>query len=64
MLTLQAQRCHRSEREILVIFRVEEALEVRDSRITHEFVDPIQCIANGQLHISVPKEVTVDVDIL
>jgi hypothetical protein len=35
-----------------VIFRVENSMNIDECRIAYEFVDPIQCVADGWLHIS------------
>jgi len=35
-----------------VIFRVENSTEPHKCGIAYEFVDPIQCVADGRLHIS------------
>ena len=52
MLTPQVQRVHRSSREVYVILRVENSADIDKCYLTHQFVDPVQCIADGLLHLT------------
>jgi hypothetical protein len=44
-----------------VIFRVENSTESHKCGIAYEFVDPIQCVADGRLHISSRDDLGVDI---
>jgi hypothetical protein len=52
---MQAQELHRERRNrIYVILRVENSLDIGKTRLAASFVDPIKCLAEGKISISVP----------